>query len=93
MVNINENIYDGIIIISDKFNISATQSSPGATPYLNNIDDEYTISFTDLQSVSKFTKFTYDTLSLTETRYLVQYYRISRDGLSWSTWIDLKKDI
>ena len=93
MVNINENIYDGIIIISDKFNISATQSSPGATPYLNNIDDEYTISFTDLQSVSKFTKFTYDTLSLTETRYLVQYYRISRNGNTWSSWIDLKKDI
>lgn len=93
MVNINENIYDGIIIISDKFNISATQSSPDATPYLNNIDDEYIISFTDLQSVSKFTKFTYDTLGLTETRYLVQYYRISRNGDTWSNWIDLKKDI
>jgi hypothetical protein len=93
MININENIYDGIIIISDKFNISATQSSPDVTPYLNNIDDEYIISFTDLQSVSKFTKFTYDTLGLTETRYLVQYYRISRNGDTWSNWIDLKKDI
>jgi hypothetical protein len=93
MVNINENIYDGTIIISDKFNIGATQSAPDATPYLNNIDDEYTITFINLQNVSKFIKFTYDTLGLTETRYLVQYYRISRNGNTWSSWLDLKKDI
>ena len=92
MLNIDINSSNGIINISDTFSISAT-ASPGMTPYFNQIDDEYIINVTNLQSVSKFTKFTYDTLGLTGTRYLVQYYRISRDGTHWSDWLDLKKNI
>lgn len=92
MLNIDINSSSGIINISDTFSISAT-ASPGMTPYFNQIDDEYIVNVTNLQSVSKFTKFTYDTLGLTETRYLVQYYRLSRDGTHWSDWLDLKKNI
>jgi hypothetical protein len=92
-MDINYNILDGVITISDKFNISASASTPDATPYFNEIDSQYIISITDLEDVSKFTKFNYDTLGMTDTRYLVQYYRISRDGERWSNWYDLKKDI
>ena len=92
MLNIDINSSSGIINISDTFSISAT-ASPGMTPYFNQIDDEYIVNVTNLQSVSKFTKFTYDTLGLTGTRYLVQYYRLSRDGTHWSDWLDLKKNI
>ena len=93
MFTINSNSLDGIITISDKFNISATASDADATPFLNEIDSEYILSFNDLEDVSKFTKFTYDTLGMTDTRYLVQYYRLSRDGQNWTTWYDLKKNI
>jgi hypothetical protein len=30
---------------------------------------------------------------MTDTRYLVQYYLLSRDGVKWTTWYDLKKNI
>ena len=93
MFTINSNSLDGTITISDKFNISATASDADATPYLNEIDSEYILSFSNLDGVSKFTKFTYDTLGMTDTRYLVQYYRLSRDGQNWTTWYDLKKNI
>jgi hypothetical protein len=93
MFTINSNSLDGTITISDKFNISASASAPDATPYLNEIDSEYILSFNDLEGVSKFTKFIYDTLGMTDTRYLVQYYRLSRDGERWTDWYDLKKNI
>ena len=72
MFTINSNSLDGTITISDKFNISATASDVDATPYLNEIDSECILSFTDLENVTKFTMFTYDTLGMTDTRYLVQ---------------------
>lgn len=93
MFIIENNTLNGTFTISDKFNISATASAPDATPYLNSIGEEYVISFTNLQNISKITNFTYDTLGLTDTRYLAQYYRLSRDGVKWTTWYDLKKKI
>lgn len=93
MFIIENNTLNGTFTISDKFNISATASDPDATPYLNSIGEEYVISFTNLQNISKITNFTYDTLGLTDTRYLAQYYRLSRDGVKWTTWYDLKKKI
>lgn len=93
MFTIDTNVLNGSTVISDKFNISASASAPDATPYINNIEEEYIISFTNLQNISKITKFTYDTLGLSTTRYLVQYYRLSRDGQKWTTWFDLKKYI
>jgi hypothetical protein len=93
MFTIDTNTLNGTIVISDKFNIGASASDADATPYINNIGEEYTISFTNIQNVSKLTKFTYDTLGMTDTRYLAQYYRLSRDGQKWTTWFDLKKNI
>lgn len=84
---------DGTINISDKFDIGVDITSPNHTPYLNSIGEEYILSFADLHDVSKFSKFTYDTLGLTETRYLTTFYRISRDSNAWTQWIELKTNI
>ena len=82
----------GKILISDKFSITASITASNATPILSSIGSEYILSFPNLQNVKKFTKFTYDSLGLTPTRYLRSYYRISRDGNAWSDWLDLTKN-
>jgi hypothetical protein len=93
MYDIIYNTIDGIIKISDKFDINATASFVNATPYFDNIGDEYVLSFINLHDVKKFTKFTYDTLGSIESRYLATYYRISRDTHAWTTWVELKTNI
>jgi len=92
-MQINSDELTGKLSISDKFDITSATSSIGATPIFEDIDSEYILSFSNLQNVKKLTKFTYDTLGLTPNRYLKNYYRISRDGQSWSSWLDLKKNI
>jgi hypothetical protein len=92
-MQINSNELTGKLSISDKFDITAATSSIGSTPVFDSIDSEYILAFSNLQNVKKLTKFTYDTLGLTPTRYLKNYYRISRDGQTWSSWLDLKKNI
>ena len=87
------NTLDGTIILSDKFDVSAATQSAEYTPYFNNIDDEYIVTFINLENVKEFHKFTYDSLGLTEGRYLQQFYRVSRNGTTWSDWLDLKKNI
>lgn len=93
MSQIDSNLLNGNITISYKFDVNATASAVDATPYFNQIGDEYTISFPNLQKVKNFKRFTYDTLGLTDARYLLQYYRISRDGNAWTEWLDLKRNI
>lgn len=84
---------NGTIIISDTYDILASTQSVNATPQFNSPGNEYVISFTNLQNVKEFTKFTYDSLGLNDQRYLLQYYRISIDGSSWSEWFDLNNQI
>ena len=91
MQQIVSSLESGTLSISDKFDINATIDSIDATPYFNSIGSEYTLSFVNLQNVKEITKFKYDTLGLTDTRFLKNYYRISRDGNSWSEWLDLKR--
>jgi hypothetical protein len=92
-MDININNENGTIIISDSFDILASTQSVNATPIFNSPGDEYILSFTNLQKVKKFTKFTYDSLGLNDERYLLQYYRLSIDGLVWSDWLDLNLNI
>ena len=92
-MDININNENGTIIISDNFDVLASTQSVNATPQFNLPGDEYIISFTNLQKVKRFNKFTYDSLGLNDERYLLQYYRISTDGLAWSDWLDLNRDI
>ena len=93
MQRIVSNLQNGLISISDKFDINSTTYSVDATPYFPTIGSEYIISFVNLQNVKKFTKFSYDTLGLTDGRFLRNYYRISRDGNNWTEWLDLKRFI
>ena len=86
------NLENGTLIMFDKFDTNAVNAID-STPYLNSIGSEYIISFTNLQNVSQITHFKYDTLGLTDTRFLKNYYRISRDGNSWTDWLDLKRII
>lgn len=91
MYDVVNNLDDGIIIISDQFDINAATGSSDATPYFNAPEEEYVIQFSNLQNVKEITKFEYDTLGLSDERYLLQYYRVSRDGINWSDWLDLKR--
>jgi hypothetical protein len=83
----------GTILIFDKFDTSSAIGSANETPAFNAIGDEYVLSFTNLEKVKRFTKFIYDTLGMNTTRYLNNYYRVSRDGVSYTTWFDLKRNI
>lgn len=93
MINISSDPILGTLVISDKFNISGGTFSSDATPFLSSIGEEYILSFPVLNNVTKLTKLTYDTLGLTDARYLLQYYRISNNGTNWSDWLDLKRNI
>lgn len=94
MQQIVSDLQKGTILISDKFDIYAgLTSSIESTPYFNSVGSQYIISFVNLQNIKRFTKFRYDTLGLTDGRFLRNYYRISRDGNSWTEWLDLKKNI
>ena len=79
----------GIINISQSYNVSATQSEADATPYFDIVDQEYIISFIQLEKVKKFTKFSFNATNILETRYLDTYYRISRNGNTWTNWLEL----
>lgn len=87
------NTQDGTLLISDKFDINAPTYSVDFAPQFSSIGSEYVISFVNLQGVKKITKFTYDTLSTTDNRYLKSYYRISRDEMAWTEWMELKTSV
>lgn len=89
-MNIDINELNGNVIISGDFNIGASASQPDATPYFNNIGDEYILSFTNLENINKLSKFEFDTLGVTDTRYLYTEYRISRNGVNFSDWLEVK---
>ena len=87
------NIMDGTITIKDVFNINATVNDADFTPYFPNLGDEYILSFPNLQNVKKFYRFVYEALGLTPSRYLLVYYRISRDSNNWTDWLTLEREI
>ena len=93
MIEINSDLIQGTLVISDKFNITSGTFSADATPVFSQKEQEYVISFPVIHNALKLTKLTYDTLGLTDGRYLLQYYRISIDGIRWSDWLDLKRNI
>ena len=91
-MNIEIDILNGSLIISDKFNITASASQIDATPYFTDINDEYILSFINIQNVSKLTKFTYETLGSTDRKFLETEYRISRNGINFSDWLSVSQD-
>jgi len=91
MYTINKDTTTGVITIKDSFSISATGSL--AAPSFINIEDEYIITFTELEGVEKFSSFVYDYTGKTSDRFLVSHYRISRDLQNWTTWYELPNSI
>jgi len=91
MANISNNF--GIISITQSFNVDAQPLDIDATPYFNDIDSEYIISFIDLTHVEKFTNFTYIASGTLGSRYLETYYRISRNSNTWTDWFVLDEEI
>ena len=87
----NSDLLNGTIQILDRFDISAALGDPTATPLFTSIGSEYVLSFTNLERVIKFTSFQYDTLGMTSNRYLDNFYRISRNGNTWTEWITLDR--
>ena len=90
---IKSDILNGTIVISDTFDLASGTASIKETPKFDKIGDEYILSFTNLENINCFTKFFYDTLGLTSNRYLNNFYRISMDGIAFSSWMDLNKNI
>ena len=93
MQQVVSDLQNGTINISQKFDIYAATASVDATPNFTSVGSEYIISFVNLQNVKNFAKFQYDTLGLTDGRFLRNYYRVSRDGNNWTEWLDLKRNI
>ena len=84
---------NGTIVISNKFDMISGSASNNETPIFNEIGSEHIISFSNLHDVICFDSFRYDTLGMTPTRFLSNYYRISRDGTAYSQWMPLNKVI
>lgn len=87
MSNIVNNFNLGKIIIDELYDVSATQSDINATPYFYNVDDEYIISFIQLERVKEFNTFEFETIGTLQTRFLEPTYRISRNGNSWTEFL------
>jgi hypothetical protein len=94
MYQIISNIAEGRISISDSYDIFGTNSTAAdAPPTFTSVDEEYILSFPNLQNVSKLTKFYSDSLGIRESRYITSFYRISRDQLQWTDWLPISRDI
>lgn len=86
MYTIESSLENGTIIISQLFDLEDL-------PTFNNISDEYIIDISNLENLTKLTKFTYETSGMSDGRYLMSYYRISPDNLNWSDWLYLNNNI
>ena len=89
MSNIVNDFNLGTIKITQSYDVNVDPLDPGATPYLNQIDEELIVSFIELNRVTKFTKFSYSASDLLQSRYLDTFYRISRNGNTWTQWFEL----
>jgi len=91
MFNINTDLINGTIAITDSWTLTATGASAAPTFLSNN--DEFVVSFVDLEGVDKFKSFTFSATNQTETRYLTSEYRVSRDARKWTQWLTLDTNI
>ena len=83
----------GTIIINDSFDPLGATGSVTTSPNFEILGDEWIISFIELEDVIKFNTFKYNAEGLNDVRYLLPFYRVSRDGNKWTDWLDLKNDI
>ena len=83
----------GVITITENWDLLVNSTEALAAPVLTSIGEEYILSFIDLTKVKKFTKFEYESVGETEQRFLTNYYRISRNGNTWTPWLELTDEI
>ena len=83
----------GTITITQSYNISSGASASDATPYFYKPDDEYIISFIQLEKVESFENFSYVASGILDSSYLETQYRVSRNGNNWTTWLELTPQI
>lgn len=62
-------------------------------PLFGNGNNVYSIYINNINGVEKLKTFNYSSIDETSTRYLVTTYRISRDGIKWSNYLPLNKNI
>ena len=90
---VNMDALAGTVVISESFDISAAVGDVLSTPRFDRPGDEYVLTFPGLEGVECFTKFFYDTLGMTDNRYLETSYRVSRDGNAYSEWFALNHKV
>ena len=83
----------GVITITENWDMLANATASNAAPLLTTVDQEYIISFVELQRVIKFTNFEYIAIGETQQRFLENYYRVSRNGSNWTPWTRLYSEI
>ncbi|NBO22492.1 hypothetical protein EBU94_04020, partial [bacterium] len=91
MFNVNSDTINGTITITDSWSLTSTGAS--AAPSFTNSNDEFVVSFINLEGVDKFKTFTYSATNESELRYLTSEYRVSRDARKWTTWLPLNTTI
>ena len=93
MSQVTNDFTTGSITISQSYNTLSGSTASDATPYFYEVGDEYVISFIQLEKVEEFTNFSYVATGVLESRYLETQYRISRNGNTWTSWLELKEQI
>jgi len=92
MQNIITDFTTGYLEISDVY---AATASGLTDSYLifNDTVTAHSIYVTNVSGVEKLKTFNYNSTGETSTRYLTTTYRISRDGVKWTTYLPLNKSI
>ena len=91
MYRIIEDSTLGTINISDYWVLGATGLD--APPQFENLGDQVCYSFSSLVGVKSFNSFTYSTYGEFNNRFLITFYRVSRDYTNWTQWLELDSNI
>lgn len=95
MADIINDFNSGIITIRDTYDTLVPLGSPDFAPIIGTMspNNEYIMSFVNLERVKKFDSFTYSSSGELETRFLETEFRISRNGINYSEWFALNNTI
>jgi len=79
MYNVDSDKTTGKLKIFQSWDISEA-------PLFENIGDEYSFSYINIENVETLKSLKINYTNGNPNRYLGSYYRISRDGKSWTEW-------
>lgn len=92
MQNIITDFTTGYLEISDVYAATASGLTD-SYPLFGGIINSHSIYINNVSGVEKLKTFNYNSTGETSTRYLTTTYRISRDGVKWTTYLPLNKSI